>query len=104
MDASLLKQTEFAPIDRDGWVKLAQKALKGADFHESLISKTDDAIAIEPLYERRRNALLTPRKNPSKPWHIVQRIDDPDPVRANRQLLEELDENEKKKKAMAVEL
>ncbi len=48
-------------------------------------------IAIEPLYERRRNALLTPRKNPSKPWHIVQRIDDPDPVRANRQLLEELE-------------
>lgn len=91
MDASLLKQTEFAPIDRDGWVKLAQKALKGADFDESLISKTDDAIAIEPLYERRRNALLTPRKNPSKPWHIVQRIDDPDPVRANRQLLEELE-------------
>lgn len=91
MDASLLKETEFAAIDRETWVKLAQKALKGADFSETLISKTDDNIAIEPLYERRRNAKLTPRKDPSQPWHIVQRVDDPDPVRANRQLLEDLE-------------
>ncbi|MBZ9654313.1 methylmalonyl-CoA mutase subunit beta [Phyllobacterium lublinensis] len=91
MDASLLKETEFAAIDRETWVKLAQKALKGADFSETLISKTDDNIAIEPLYGRRRNAKLTPRKDPSQPWHIVQRVDDPDPVRANRQLLEDLE-------------
>ncbi len=91
MDASLLKETEFAAIDRDHWVKLAQKALKGADFDETLISRTDDNIAIEPLHERRRKARLTPRKNPSQPWQIVQRIDDPDPVRANRQLLEDLE-------------
>jgi methylmalonyl-CoA mutase len=91
MDASLLKEIEFASIDRQAWVKLAQKALKGAEFDESLISKTDDDIHVEPLYERRRTAQLTPRRNPLKPWHIVQRIDDPDPVRANRQLLEELE-------------
>lgn len=91
MDASLLKETEFAAIDRDGWVKLARKALKGADFDEVLISRTDDDIAIDPLYERSPKAQLTPRRNPSQPWHIVQRIDDPDPVRANRQLLEDLE-------------
>ncbi|PSH70598.1 methylmalonyl-CoA mutase [Phyllobacterium brassicacearum] len=91
MDASLLKETEFAAIDRETWVKLAQKALKGADFAETLISKTDDNIAIEPLYDRRHKAKLAPRKSPSQPWHIVQRIDDPDPVRANRQLLAELE-------------
>jgi methylmalonyl-CoA mutase len=91
MDASLLKETEFAAIDREVWVKLAQKALKGADFGKTLISRTDDNIAIEPLYDRRRKAQLTPRKNPSEAWHIVQRIDDPDPVRANRQLLEDLE-------------
>lgn len=91
MDASLLKETEFAAITHDKWVKLAQKALKGADFDEVLISRTDDNIAIQPLYERERKAQLTPRKNPSQPWHIVQRIDDPDPVRANRQLLEDLE-------------
>ena len=39
MDASLLKQTEFAAIDREAWVKLAQKALKGADFDKTLISR-----------------------------------------------------------------
>ena len=91
MDASLLKETEFAAIDREAWVKLAQKALKGADFDKTLISRSDDDIAIEPLYERCRKPQLTPRKNPSQPWHIVQRIDDPDPVRANRQLLEDLE-------------
>jgi methylmalonyl-CoA mutase len=91
MDASLLKETEFAAIDRDKWVKLAQTALNGVDFGETLISRTDDNIAIEPLYERRRKAQLTPRKNPSETWNIVQRIDDPDPVRANKQLLEDLE-------------
>ncbi|MGH6860056.1 MAG: methylmalonyl-CoA mutase family protein [Phyllobacterium sp.] len=91
MDASLLKETEFAAIDRKTWVKLAQKALKGADFDETLISRTDDGIAVQPLYERRRKAQLTPRKKPDAPWHIVQRIDDPDPARANKQLLEDLE-------------
>lgn len=91
MDASLLKETEFAQTTQEKWVKLAQKALKGADFEETLISRTDDDIAIRPLYQRARNAQLTPRKNPSQAWHIVQRIDDPNPVRANRQLLEDLE-------------
>ncbi|MRG56019.1 methylmalonyl-CoA mutase [Phyllobacterium sp. SYP-B3895] len=91
MDSSLIKETEFAAIDRDIWVKLAQKALKGADFDESLTSRTDDNIKIEPLYERKRKAQLTPRKNPAQPWRIVQRIDDPDPARANKQLLEDLE-------------
>ena len=91
MDASLIKVTEFAAIDRDVWVKLAQKALKGADFDQSLTSLTDDRIRLEPLYERRRKARLTPRKYPTQPWRIVQRIDDPDPVRANRQLLDDLE-------------
>jgi methylmalonyl-CoA mutase len=91
MDTSILKDTAFAAANREGWVKLAQKALKGTDFHEALVSRTDDNIPIEPLYERRKNAKLTPRRNPAQPWHIVQRIDDPDPVRANRQLLEDLE-------------
>ncbi|EJN02653.1 methylmalonyl-CoA mutase subunit beta [Phyllobacterium sp. YR531] len=91
MDASLLKETEFAEMTQEKWVKLAQKALKGADFDETLISRTDDDIAINPLYQRTRKPQLAPRKNTAQPWHIVQRIDDPDPVRANRQLLEDLE-------------
>ncbi|MCO4318396.1 methylmalonyl-CoA mutase subunit beta [Phyllobacterium sp. 21LDTY02-6] len=91
MDASLLKETEFAAMDRDKWVQLAQKALKGADFDSTLVSRTDDDVLIQPLYDRRRNAQLVPRRRAARPWHIVQRIDDPDPVRANRQLLEDLD-------------
>src|SRR5687768_16065438 len=78
MDASLLKETEFAQTTHEKWVKLAQKALKGADFNETLVSRTDDNIAVGPLYQRASKAQLTPRKNPSQVWHIVQRIDDPD--------------------------
>ena len=43
----------FGQTDHNSWLKLVERALKGKDFQEALVSQTDDGIAIQPLYERR---------------------------------------------------
>ncbi|MBX3597022.1 MAG: methylmalonyl-CoA mutase subunit beta [Rhizobiaceae bacterium] len=88
---SLLEDTEFGACDRSQWLKLAEKALKGAPFEETLVSHTDDGLRIEPIYQRAINPQALHRKRPDKPWHIVQRIDDTDPARANKQALEDVE-------------
>jgi methylmalonyl-CoA mutase len=91
MDAqTMFGEVEFPATDRQKWLDLAQKALAGASFEEALVSRTDDGIRIEPLYERAQKPESLPRQNPGAPWAIVQRIDDPDPRRANALALEEL--------------
>ncbi|PYE85313.1 methylmalonyl-CoA mutase family protein [Phyllobacterium leguminum] len=91
MDAGILKEALFPPADYDRWVKLAEKALKGLSFEEALTSQTDDGIVIEPLYERGKGAKPLPRAQPGRPWRIIQRADDPDPARANRQLIDDIE-------------
>lgn len=85
----LLAETGFAPADRDQWRALAEKALRGASFDEALTARTDDGIVIQPLYDR-AEPQLSPRKNPASRWAVVQRIDDPDPARANAQAREDV--------------
>ncbi len=93
MDArSVFGDVEFPPSDRDRWIALARKALAGASFEEKLVSHTDDGIRVEPLYERPAGAEFLARQNPNAPWIMAQRIDDPDPVRANAQALAEIEQ------------
>jgi methylmalonyl-CoA mutase len=93
MDArAIFSDVEFQPADRERWTALAQKALSGASFEETLVSHTDDGIRIDPLYERAQSAEFLSRQNAEAPWIITQRIDDPDPKRANRQALEEINQ------------
>ncbi|MGO4566135.1 methylmalonyl-CoA mutase family protein [Rhizobium sp. 2YAF20] len=91
MDADILDPNAFAATDRNVWLKLVAKALKGADFAESLASASDDGIAIEPLYERRVDAAPLTRRKPLIPWTISQRMDDPKVDRAFSQLTDDLD-------------
>jgi len=90
MDASLLTTATFPPAGREDWLKLVRKAIGEADFDHALVSATDDGIRIDPLTERRANPLHVVRADPERPWEIVQRIDDPDPARANAQALDDL--------------
>lgn len=85
----LLAETGFAPSDRERWRALAEKALGGASFEAALTAKTDDGIVVEPLYAR-ATATFSPRSDPAARWAVVQRIDDPDPARANAQALEDV--------------
>lgn len=91
MDAgTTITDAAFPAVDRERWMALAQKALAGADFDEALVSRSEDGLRIDPLSTRRRDAVPLSRRKPALPWFIVQRCDDTDPARANRQAIEDV--------------
>ncbi|RYE80789.1 MAG: hypothetical protein EOP19_18635, partial [Hyphomicrobiales bacterium] len=70
------------------WRQLAEKALAGAPF-STLVSHSEDGIAYGPVYAE---AAVRPiLRGTLAPWSIAQRLDDPDPARANHQALADLD-------------
>lgn len=90
MDRAILKKIEFPDTDREGWLALVAKTLGEDAGHEALVSHTDDGIAVEPLYARLRDAHPAGRKRGKGGWTVVQRVDDTDPERANRQAKEDI--------------
>jgi len=81
---------EFPTTERADWVRLVEKALKDRPF-EKLISRTYDGIAVEPLYARAAGVSAVTGRAPGQPWTVMQRIDFPDPVLANTQALDDLE-------------
>ena len=81
---------DFAPATYDDWRKLVDGVLKGAPF-EKLVGKTYDALKIEPIYPRARDAAPVAGRPAAAPWQIVQRIDHPDAAQANAQALHDLE-------------
>jgi methylmalonyl-CoA mutase len=73
----------------EDWRRVVRDALKGRDL-SLLNSRTRDGVVIEPLYERRRDAVSLPGRG-ARPWTVVQLVDDPDPDAASRQALADLD-------------
>jgi methylmalonyl-CoA mutase len=64
------------------WRAAAEKALGDRDI-DSLTARSDDGLAIGPIYRRRDDGGATIRRRDSgRPWAIVQRVDDPEPDRA----------------------
>ncbi|MEZ5810836.1 MAG: methylmalonyl-CoA mutase subunit beta [Rhizobiaceae bacterium] len=88
MAFSVISNSQFPEIDATRWRVLAEKALQGAAFEDTLVSHTDDGIAIRPVYAR-AEAKPAGRRHQAMPWRMVQRIDDPDAGRANMQALED---------------
>ncbi len=86
----VLGEASFPAASREKWQALAEKSLAGGSFEDALVARTDDGIRVEPIYERDADASLLPRLRPDAPWLVVQRIDDPDPKRANGQALEDI--------------
>src|SRR5688572_9525921 len=86
----LLGDADFPAEGREKWQTLVEKTLAGTAFEDALVSRTDDGIRIDPIYQRNADASFLSRRNPEAPWRVVQRIDDPDPERANRQALEDV--------------
>ncbi|KYG24282.1 methylmalonyl-CoA mutase [Bradyrhizobium sp. AT1] len=80
----------FAPASREGWRTLVDGVLKGAPF-EKLIGKTYDGLRIEPIYLRAKDIAPVEGRAPAAHWQIMQRIDHPDAVTANRQALQDIE-------------
>ncbi len=93
----------FASATREQWLKLVDKAIKGADFEKKLVSKTADGIRIEPIYVRdgKTEEVSLPGSAPftrgthaqvaGLGWEIRQTIAEADPATANTQILTELE-------------
>src|SRR5947207_7767595 len=89
-DADLPLAAEFPPATYHQWCKLVEAALKGARFEETLVTKTYDGIAIEPLHPRAGEALPIAGRVPGAAWEVMQRLDHPDPAVANAEALHDL--------------
>ena len=89
-DADLPLAAEFPPATYHQWCKLVEAALKGARFEETLVTKTYDGIAIEPLHPRAGEAAPIAGRAPGAAWEVMQRVDHPDPAAANAEALHDL--------------
>ena len=91
--------SEFPPATREQWLKLVDGVLKGAPFDKKLVGKTYDGLRIEPLYAARADASALAARAPAAPWQIMARVDHPDPVQANKQALDDLEERRQRARA-----
>jgi methylmalonyl-CoA mutase len=82
--------SDFAPASYEDWRKLVDGVLKGAPFAK-LESRTYDGLTIEPIYRRASGASPVAGRGMALPWQVMQRIDHPDPARANAQALHDLE-------------
>jgi methylmalonyl-CoA mutase len=83
--------SEFPKASREQWLALVSSVIKGAPFEKRLVSKSYDGIAIAPLYERASGSGAVRGRAAGAPWRIVQRVELPDPARANAQALHDLE-------------
>ncbi|MGE5565872.1 MAG: methylmalonyl-CoA mutase family protein [Parcubacteria group bacterium] len=84
---------DFPAQNRDEWLALVEKTLKGGSL-ESLVSRTADGIEIQPLY-RPEDAVenvrdLRPR-DAERPWDLRMATAHPDAAHANAEVLKDLE-------------
>lgn len=79
----------FPAADREAWLALVDKTLKGADFEKRLVTTTYDGLKLQPIYEQ-STAAAVPQKA-ARGWAILQRVDIPAVADANTQALRDLE-------------
>ena len=81
---------DFPPATEAEWRALAGRALAGAPF-ESLTTQTAEGLSIAPLYAPAGHAAAPARAVAAdRPWQIGCLTAHPDPARANREILADL--------------
>ncbi|HEX7761294.1 MAG TPA: methylmalonyl-CoA mutase family protein [Caulobacteraceae bacterium] len=79
----------FADAQREDWLKLVEKTLKGAGV-ETLVGRSADGVAIQPLY-RTEDAPGAPTPRPATTgWDVRVAVRHPDAAAANAEALEGL--------------
>lgn len=73
-----LLQGSFPKALEADWRPLAQRALKGKPL-ESLVARSEDGLAIGPIYPQRFSAEPLASRPGGRRWRVIERIDHPDP-------------------------
>ncbi|MBM6582595.1 methylmalonyl-CoA mutase subunit beta [Microvirga sp. BT689] len=81
---------DFPQATREQWLKLVDGVLKGADFQKKLVARSHDGIAIQPLYPKAEGSTPIAREQAGR-WRVSQRVDHPDPEKANELALLDLE-------------
>ncbi|MGO4572859.1 methylmalonyl-CoA mutase family protein [Microvirga sp. 2TAF3] len=81
---------DFPKATREQWLRQVEGVLKGADFQKKLVSRTYDGLEIQPLYPKAEGAQRIARAE-AGPWRVSQRVDHPDPGKANELALADLE-------------
>ncbi len=81
----------FPSVTEADWRARVEAVLKGADFSRKLVGRTQDGIAIQPLYPARTNAAAIAGAEAGRPWRIAARVDQPDVDAAAAQAREDLE-------------
>ncbi len=91
---------EFSQASREAWHAAVDKVLKGADFERRMVARTEDGLAIQPLYTADDGAadagvpgrfpFIRGAAGDGARWRAEQRQAHPDPKTANAQALDDL--------------
>ena len=79
---------------RARWMTLVEKTLKGQSFDEALTATTPDGLTIQPLYTAKDGVAVARDlrlRDPERPWDLRVRAAHPDPARASKDLLTDLE-------------
>ncbi len=82
--------SDFPSATHEQWLKLVEGVLKGADFQKKLVGRSHDGIAVQPLYPKADGASPVGREQAGR-WRVSQRVDHPDPAKANELALLDLE-------------
>ena len=84
-------RAQFPVATELDWRGLVEKTLKGADA-DSLNQRTASGLAIAPLYRPATAPdLALPPRDAERPWDVRTLVSHPDPDRANRDVLTDLE-------------
>lgn len=81
---------EFSKVSSKEWKQKIQSDLKGADYNETLITKTLEGIDIKPFYHADETENESTTLSDATQWHICQTIEVEDAKTANQQALDSL--------------
>ncbi len=94
MTASTPQHMRSDTFESAAWRRLIERALDTAPW-DKLIAKTADGVSLQPLYLAAdapfEPSPITRGLAAPRPWQVRQSISQPDPVRANAQMIEELE-------------
>ena len=80
----------FERADESIWRALVERSSRGSEL-DSLAGRTDDGLTMGPIYSIPEKRASFAGRSSNTPWVVVQRMDDPDLVRAGEALVADLE-------------